>query len=137
MPRDPGVVSLTHKSSNRQMTSAYGTDQAVAHKPVLAISAAIQEPLETMVLDTHPWVKKFLWKSKGGFQRSSSNLLEEEKKNRSLDVLERVRTLISNMKIHNTLLKVYRRLFYVSLIVTTKQKPAVDSQKEDIKTYHY
>lgn len=37
------------------------------------------------------------------------------------------RTLISNMKIHNTPVKVY--IFYVSLIVTTKQKPAVDLQK--------
>lgn len=53
----------------------------------------------------------------------------EKKKNRSLGAFEWVRTLTSIMKIYNTLLRVCRLLFYVNFIVTTKQKPAVDSQK--------
>ena len=65
-------------------------------------------------------------KSRQGFQRSSSTHLDGEGK--SLDALVWVRILVSNMKMYNTLVEAYRLMFYISLIVTTKQKPA-DSQK--------
>lgn len=78
-----------------------------------------------MVLDTHPWMKELCGRPEE-VSREVPAPCCSKKKFGCIGVGKR--TLISNMKIHNTLVKVYRLMFYVSLVVTTKQKPAVDSQ---------